>query len=41
MDERFMIFEEMLIEERAVVFAKGREEGREEGLLEGKIPVYL
>ena len=31
MEERFMIFEEMLKEERAEGFAKGREEGREEG----------
>ena len=31
MEERFMIFEEMLKEERAEGFAKGREEGLEEG----------
>ena len=36
MEERFMIFEEMLKEERAEGFAKGREEGREEGLQEGR-----
>ena len=33
MEERFMIFEEMLKEERA----SGREEGRAEGLIQGKI----
>ena len=31
MEERFMIFEEMLKEERAEGFAKGREEGLQEG----------
>ena len=31
MEERFMIFEEMLEEERAEGFAKGREEGLQEG----------
>ena len=36
MEERFMIFEEMLKEERAEGFAKGRAEGREEGLAEGR-----
>ena len=36
MEERFMIFEEMLKEERAEGLAKGREEGREEGLQEGR-----
>ena len=41
MEERFMIFEEMLKEERAAGFAKGRAEGvaegRAEGVAEGRI----
>ncbi|MBS4981375.1 MAG: Rpn family recombination-promoting nuclease/putative transposase [Lachnospiraceae bacterium] len=37
MEERFMIFEEMLKEERA----EGREEGREEGRLEGYVNVLI
>jgi predicted transposase YdaD len=35
MEERFMLFEELLRDERAEGRAEGREEGREEGLAEG------
>ncbi len=41
MEERFMIFEEMLKEERAEGFAKGREEGLQEGRITLKETLLL